>query len=432
MKKIVLSLAGVLAATAFAPEASALPAFARQTGMACTACHFQHFPVLNSFGRAFRAAGYTMMGAQGKVEGDHLSIPDTLNAGFLLKAIYSKTNGTDPAGTVSGTTTNSGRWDFPNELVVLFGGRVAENVGMLVELNTLNGSANIGSGFKMPFIYDVSGAKVGLTPFYTDGQGVFFGYEQSSSGMVRASRWSEDRTAISAPSYAGLMTAATGVAFHASNDMGFVALTRYAPHWGSNAGTGAVSYKANALRLSATPNIGDWSMLIGGAILNGDAYTATAPAVGSVPVDAKATIIDIQAQGQLGGKDTSFYLNYAKADGSPVGGKGNFFNTRLTDRKAWVAAVDYSVIPHTLSIGASYRRADAGYNAANLAAGNTQDKDNAFSLMAVYDLYQNVALQFIHKMQSGSAYGVGGVLGGATGTPANGKNVTTMMLEAAW
>ena len=80
MKKIVLSLAGVLAATAFAPEAAAVPSFARQTGMACSACHFQHFPILNGFGQAFKASGYTMMGAQGKIEGEHLSIPDTLNA----------------------------------------------------------------------------------------------------------------------------------------------------------------------------------------------------------------------------------------------------------------------------------------------------------------------------------------------------------------
>src|SRR3989338_3081437 len=106
MKKIVLSLAGVLAATAFAPEAAAIPAFARQTGMACTACHQQHFPILNSFGRAFKAGGYTMMGAQGKVEGDHLSIPDTLNLSMLIKVRYQDQGGANNAiadGTGIGT-----------------------------------------------------------------------------------------------------------------------------------------------------------------------------------------------------------------------------------------------------------------------------------------------------------------------------------------
>ena len=87
MKKVVLSLAGVLAAVAFAPEASALPVFARQTGMACSACHFNHAPLLNGFGRAFKSAGYSMMGAQGKVEGENLSIPDRVNMAILLGSL---------------------------------------------------------------------------------------------------------------------------------------------------------------------------------------------------------------------------------------------------------------------------------------------------------------------------------------------------------
>jgi hypothetical protein len=38
-----------------AQDAGAVPAFARQTGMACNACHFQHFPALNgSAGRSNR------------------------------------------------------------------------------------------------------------------------------------------------------------------------------------------------------------------------------------------------------------------------------------------------------------------------------------------------------------------------------------------
>ena len=88
MKKIVLSIAAVMAAATFAPEASAVPVFARQTGMACSACHFQHFPLLNGFGRAFKSAGFTMMGAQEKVEGEHLSLPATLNLGVLTTTGY--------------------------------------------------------------------------------------------------------------------------------------------------------------------------------------------------------------------------------------------------------------------------------------------------------------------------------------------------------
>src|SRR5271169_4336593 len=98
MKKVALSLAGLLAAAAFAPEASALPVFARQTGMACNACHFQHFPLLNSFGRSFKNSGFTLMGAQGKVEGDDLSLPNVVNAAVLTSMGYTHSNATQAPG----------------------------------------------------------------------------------------------------------------------------------------------------------------------------------------------------------------------------------------------------------------------------------------------------------------------------------------------
>src|SRR5512143_940985 len=99
MKKVALSLAGLLAAAAFAPEASALPVFARQTGMACNACHFQHFPLLNAFGRSFKASGFTLMGAEAKVEGDNLSIPAVVNAAVLTSMGYEKSNASRSAAT---------------------------------------------------------------------------------------------------------------------------------------------------------------------------------------------------------------------------------------------------------------------------------------------------------------------------------------------
>ncbi len=44
-----------------APSAQALPAFARQTGLDCVACHAGgQFPELNSFGRMFKLTGYTL------------------------------------------------------------------------------------------------------------------------------------------------------------------------------------------------------------------------------------------------------------------------------------------------------------------------------------------------------------------------------------
>jgi hypothetical protein len=51
------ALAAVLVGAA--PAALAVPSFARQTGMACEACHTV-FPELTHFGRVFKANGYIL------------------------------------------------------------------------------------------------------------------------------------------------------------------------------------------------------------------------------------------------------------------------------------------------------------------------------------------------------------------------------------
>ena len=417
MKKIVLSLAGVMAAVAFAPEASALPAFARQTGMACQACHAQHFPVLNGFGRAFKAAGYTMMGAQGKIEGEHLSIPDTLNAAILAKVRYQKSNGaarkvlgTDPNG------TNDGQLQFGDEFSLFFGGRVAENIGFLFEGNTVNVGGSLLAGFKLPVMFDMGGAKLGLTPFTTDALGPMYGYELSSGGVMRANRWAEHRRETSAIQYnadqgvdAG---AATGFALTAQNDMGFINITKYAPSFGMGAnGAAVLSYdmKSTYVRIAATPTIGDWATVMGAGSVSGTSGTG---ALAALVTDTKETFFDLQAQGEVAGKELGVYFQHASA---PATVNGNAYNGGVNTRKAWTLGADYSVIPHILSIGAAYRNAK---NGGAIGA----DGDNAITVTAVYDLVQNVAVHMNHSRYSGSARNAVGAT----------TNLTTFMLEAAW
>ena len=115
MKKIILLLASALAGMAIAPQAFAIPGYARQTGMECNACHFQSYPALNQFGRTFKAGGYTIIGAQLKIEGAAgLSLPATLNASVVTKIRYQKSNG--PASVAGAPTgTNDGQLQFPDE-----------------------------------------------------------------------------------------------------------------------------------------------------------------------------------------------------------------------------------------------------------------------------------------------------------------------------
>ena len=106
----------------FPQESKAVPAFARQTGQACSACHFQSFPMLTAFGRDFKAGGYTMVGGEGLVEGEFLSLPSVLNAAVFLKTRYVKTNGDADPATGQKTGTNAGRLDFPDEASLFAGG----------------------------------------------------------------------------------------------------------------------------------------------------------------------------------------------------------------------------------------------------------------------------------------------------------------------
>ena len=167
MNKIVFLLASVIAAVTFASEASALPLFARQTGMECAACHFQHFPMLTAFGRAFKAGAYTLMGTQGKVEGDNLSIPNTLNMAILTTAGYSKNNvrycnyGCSLVSPIRWwRTTGDGTFYVPGtngEFSLFVGGRTSENSGALAELGMVQ-DAGTGAGLssaKIPMLWEV-------------------------------------------------------------------------------------------------------------------------------------------------------------------------------------------------------------------------------------------------------------------------------------
>jgi len=438
LNKVILSLAGMLATTAFAPEASALPAFARQTGMACTACHQQHFPVLSKFGRAFKASGYTMMGAEGKVEANNLSIPDTLNGAILVKIRYQKDNRpATPDKTSSGAKndTNDGMWQFGDELSLFFGGRVGENIGFLFEGNTV-APGSLMAGLKIPLMFDVGAIRLSVIPFTTDALSVQYGYELSSGGVLRANRWAEHRRETSAVQYNADQNnvtnstantgAATGFAFVAQNDYGFINFTRWSPNYamGGNGSTIA-SYDLGSryFRIAATPEVRDWAMVVGAGVMSGESLVtdALAPPAAATLFETKQTFVDFQGHGAVGEKELGVYAQFAKApvakNAAATG--GSMYGAGVTARQAFTLGADYSVISNVLSLGGAYR------NAKNGGAADANG-DNAFTLTAVYDLAMNVALHANYSKYSGSAHTV---------TVANPTPVTsqyTLLLEASW
>lgn len=402
-----------------------------------------------------------MMGAQGKVEGEHISLPDTLNASMLLKARYQKAGGvaigTDPvavaaeAATLSGENTNGGEWQIPDEFSLFFAGRIAENIGFMFEGNT-NAPAVL-AGFKMPFVFEAGDAKLMVIPYMTDALGSSYGFEQASTGAVRGVRWAEHRTDISAQQYIGTDGAATGFAFVALSDLGYINVSRWSPNFlaGARAGannstvgtqphTGAIALKSNYLRIAATPTVGDWDMHIGAQSWNGTSHVEGAGTLGIGAayglVDTKATAIDFQGFTQVGGKDLGVYATWAKSPKADAGGNPNWFNMtwnaagttlagRAEDRTAFTIGADYSVIPNTLHVGAAYRKAKSGV--ADSPTTTIGGGDNSITLAAVYDLAQNVALHVNYSKRSGSAYNTSATTGAKAA-----NSLATFMLEAAW
>ena len=373
MKKIVLSLAGVLVATAFAPEASALPVFARQTGMACSACHFQHFPLLNGFGRAFKAAGFTMMGAQGKIEGDRLSIPDTLNMAVLTSMGYEKSNMLADATGVSKNTGN-GVFFLPGvagEASLFFGGRVSDNAGFLSEVGLAQAAA-LGSA-KLPMLYEVAdGVRLGAVPFVTDAQGASYGMETLNTGANAVHQISNTpgfdsshANAISAQQYISTAGAADGVAIVATSDMGFINVTKY--NLTGSAQATFASLGSTYMRVAGTFDLAGWDSAIGVQRWSGQSWTGVVLGVPAATLtETKATAIDGQMQGDLGGMPTGFYFSYAKAPASAALGLTNLYSmdphggVATLDRSSFNIDAEIGVVPEVVTVGAAIRRGKSG------------------------------------------------------------------------
>ena len=433
MKKIILSstrtkvfclLAGVMAAVTFASEVSALPLFARQTGMVCSACHFQHFPMLNGFGRAFKSAGYTMMGAQEKVEGEGLAIPNTLNMAVLATAGYEKTN--QAAGIGSKKTTGDGTFYVPGtggELSLFFGGRVSENAGFLAEIGT--GGAVAGttitaaqSSAKLPILFEVAasqfkvseGTRVGVIPFTTDDHGASYGFEVLNTGANVVHQMSgtpglngAHSAALSAQQYIGTDGSATGLAFVANNPTGFINLTKY-DQTGIAGGALAV-LGSTYVRVAGMFDLAGWDAGAGIQIWRGNSAVAGA----STYADTRATAIDGQMQGALGNMPVGFYASYATAPAGTTNtynmdpAKAVLSNTVVTGpygtatKSALNISAEVGVIPEKVTLGAAIRFGKSGVKVGT--ASNASD--NAIMLIATYKLAQNMMASFSLTSASG-------------------------------
>ena len=384
----------------FPDKSYAVPAFARQMGMACSACHFQHYPELNAFGRAFKASGYTMIGGEKTIKGDLLSIPDVLNASLLVKIRYQKTNGPDKT-----SGTNKGEFQIPDEAALLIGGRGGEHIGFLLEAQLPEADNATFASFKVPFVYDAYDTKFEVIPFTTDGAGASYGFELLNTGAARMQRVLEHRKEISAQQYIGTATAAEGIAFVVYRPEGHINYTAWAPYHIDGKDVSMAHY----VRLALTPSVNGWD-LGGGVQWWGG--TSSLGSTGEV-YKTHAWAVDFQGQGMINHMPLGVYITYGNAEGSNNG--TNLFNSNPNDRTAFSLMGELGLLPGRATVALAYRNGDTGEK--------NNNQDNAFTLGATYQIALNAQLQINHTFYSGSHY---------NGNPANGDQLTTFMLFAAF
>ena len=442
-KNALLAVSALVSAAIWAPQAQAIPAFARQVGMACSACHYQHFPVLNSFGRAFKEGGFTMMGAQEKIEGDGLSIPATLNLAFITNLAYVKTNGPTTANTAITKDQNNGQFQM-TQYSLFMGGRVGENIGFEGEVG-LSGGAGLAS-VKIPFAQDWGSFKTLEVPFTTGGLGAQQGFEILSTGASPVHLFNQqDLGAMSAQFYINTATPANGVALVAANDMGFVNFTKWqigsivgnnvpvksptnpaAAPFGAGGGSPTSSY----LRAAWLGDLAGMDTGVGFQVWSGTSSANDGAYVGTY--ETKAHAIDAQMLGDVGGMPLTLLASYAVApavtpDANNALDMGNAFNQGAAsgaDRKSFNVAAELGVLPKT-TVQLALRRAKSGQFIPGTVAGNATD--NALMLGATYSIALNVRAELTYSKYSGDLYNAAGLLANGTG-----NNMTVLNLWAGF
>ncbi len=138
------------AAAGAAPAALAVPSFARQTGMACEACHTV-FPELTHFGRVFKANGYTLTNLKqvrdvtGKKE-ELLELAQFPPLSIMAQISYTemKTPVPDLAAEGAPGVAQNGTAGFPQQLSFFYAGKIAPNFGAYLQLTYANDTGTIG------------------------------------------------------------------------------------------------------------------------------------------------------------------------------------------------------------------------------------------------------------------------------------------------
>jgi hypothetical protein len=132
------ALLAILLLCCVAAPSRAVPSFARQTGMACAACHTV-FPELTPFGREFKLNGYVLDNMK-QVSGIDTSANPTLSLNsipplsLMLQVSYTRTKQPLPDSAVSGALAKNGDLLFPQQASFFYAGKIADGLGAFVQM----------------------------------------------------------------------------------------------------------------------------------------------------------------------------------------------------------------------------------------------------------------------------------------------------------
>src|ERR1700730_18528101 len=133
-----LQVTGICLLLGWAVPVAAVPSFARQTGMACAACHTV-YPELTPFGREFKLNGYVLDNIK-QIEGITTENRETLSlnavppVSVMLQISYTHTGKALPDSAVSGALAKDGDVLFPQQASIFYAGKIADNLGAFVQL----------------------------------------------------------------------------------------------------------------------------------------------------------------------------------------------------------------------------------------------------------------------------------------------------------
>jgi len=393
MKKTLLSAAAfasvAVAAVAIAPTTSeAIPAFARQTGAACLSCHFQTFPALSSFGRAFKMGSFTDVGEQALVEDDNLSIPAVMNATVVIR------------GDITSATGSKATYNIPSETPILVAGRVGENTGFFVEF--ANGGTGAGGGVS------VGNWQLLNSWDMTDDLKIGFGAHNSGFGGSAVLETSNVFGQHSGKLAGGTLSAINAVGFNAptlaiagwvGNETFDVQAGLIAPSAAQGAPVGG--NLGQIIRGHYFMDVAGFDTMIGAGLVTGNAKTykaAAAPLTGVVPSTDSAMdlkFVDFQMQGDLT-DDMSLgiygdYASVADKTAAAVGGAAAVTNFYGGGGKFTGYSLRAELKPvHNMGFGVGF-----GSNKTT-AAGAAAVKTDTTQVAAFYEVYQNLELNFIY------------------------------------